>query len=116
MKLTSRTNMFSKSVMDSLAVAVEDGSDERDYKLRKQYESFLSLELIEYYEKEMSGFGVGKIYFNMEKFNDYLRMPIVAPEFFDCSLVTIDGNYTVKPIQSCIENAHLYLKSIPRNY
>ena len=83
---------------DSVQVIVEDGSNERDYRLKKQYESFLSLELINFYERQMSVFSAQKLYLNMEKLNIFLNQSVPLNDFFDCSLVTKDNKYTVKHV------------------
>ena len=90
-----------------------------DSRLNKTFESCFELEVLAFYEREMSVFAAHEIYLNMTKLNAFLSPQQPQGQdffnFFDCSLVTRDSKAYVKHFQIDVEQPELFVKKVPKN-
>ena len=114
-----RTRFFSEKIQSTVSVLIEGGLMANDSRLHKTFESCFELEVLAFYEREMSIFAAHEIYLNMSKLNAFLGHQHGHGQdffnFFDCSLVTRDSKAYVKRIQIDVESPELFVKKVPKN-
>ena len=86
-----------------------------DASLFKVYDSCWELEIISFYQREVSVFAAQQIYVNMRLLNIMLKTRGRGMDIFDCSLVTRDNKHVVRQICVLVEEAETFVKTVPLN-
>ena len=97
--ITKRTEVYSKMVIESAHVLMEDGSDVTDAKYLAIKERVTSFDLLNLFMVQKTIFRASKIRLDLDALNRLLTFDNAQEsDFFDCNLQTIDETFAVRSL------------------